>query len=140
MTIVLLLDPLLIHSVGWWLSVAATAGIAVLGPPLAARLPGPAAVRTALSVTLAAQLGVAPVSIAVFGPLPMASIPANLLAGPAAGPVMVYGLPAGLLAAVSPDPIATALPGPDGGAGAVHRLRRGRRRPPGRCRGSVRPV
>ena len=108
-TIVLLLDPLLIHSVGWWLSVAATAGIAVLGPPLAARLPGPAAVRAALSVTLAAQLGVAPVSIAVFGPLPMASIPANLLAGPAAGPVMVYGLPAGLLAAVSPDPIATAL-------------------------------
>ena len=60
-------------------------------------------------MTLAAQLGVAPVSIAVFGPLPMASIPANLLAGPAAGPVMVYGLPAGLLAAVSPDPIATAL-------------------------------
>ena len=46
-------------------------------------------------MTVGAQLGVAPVSLAVFGPLPLASIPANLLAAPAAGPVMVYGLPGG---------------------------------------------
>ena len=44
-TIVLLADPLLVHSVGWWLSVGATAGIVALAGPLAARLPGPAPVR-----------------------------------------------------------------------------------------------
>ena len=37
----LLLDPLLVWSVGWWLSVGATAGIVVLAGPLAAALPGP---------------------------------------------------------------------------------------------------
>ena len=59
--------------------------------------------RLALAVTMAAQLGVAPVTIAVFGPLPLASVPANLLAVPAAGPIMLYGLPAGLLAGACPD-------------------------------------
>jgi len=107
--ITLLLDPLLVRAVGWWLSVGATAGIAVLAAPLAARLPGPAPVRAALAVTIAAQLGVAPVSVAVFGPLPLASVPANLLAVPAAGPVMIYGLPAGLLAAVVPTAVATVI-------------------------------
>ncbi len=106
---VLLVDPLLVHSVGWWLSVGATAGIALAGPPLALRLPGPQAVRTALAVTIGAQLGVAPVSIAVFGPLPLASVPANLMAAPLAGPVMIYGLPAGLVAAGAPDGLARLI-------------------------------
>jgi competence protein ComEC len=105
-TIVLVADPLLVHSVGWWLSVGATAGIVALAAPLAARLPGPALLRLPLAVTMAAQLGVAPVTIAVFGPLPLASVPANLLAVPAAAPIMLYGLPAGLLAGVCPDPVA----------------------------------
>jgi competence protein ComEC len=106
---VLLADPLLVRDVGWWLSVGATAGIAVLARPLAARLPGPAALRAGLAVTVSAQLGVAPVSVAVFGPLPVASVPANLLAVPAAGPVMVYGLPAGLTCSALPDPMAWLL-------------------------------
>jgi competence protein ComEC len=108
-TIVLLTDPLLVHSVGWWLSVGATAGIVLLAAPLADRLPGPAWLRAPLSVAVAAQAGVAPVSIAVFGPLPLAAVPANLLAVPAAGPIMLYGLPAGLLAGLSPDPVAWML-------------------------------
>ena len=126
-TIVLLADPLLVHSVGWWLSVGATAGIVVLAAPLAARLPGPGPVRLPVAVTMAAQLGVAPVTIAVFGPLPLASVPANLLAVPAAAPIMLYGLPAGLLAGACPDPVAhllqlpTVVPrplrGPGGGRG-----------------------
>ena len=106
---VLLADPLLVHDVGWWLSVGATAGIALLAAPLAARLPGPAPLRAGLAVTVAAQLGVAPVSVAVFGPLPLASVPANLFAIPAAGPVMVYGLPVGLLSAVAPAVAARVL-------------------------------
>ncbi len=108
-TIVLLADPLLVRSVGWWLSVGATAGIVALAAPLAARLPGPAPVRLPLAVTMAAQLGVAPVTVAVFGPLPLASVPANLLAVPAAAPIMLYGLPAGLLAGVCSDPVARLI-------------------------------
>jgi competence protein ComEC len=102
---VLLADPLLVRDVGWWLSVGATAGIAVLARPLAARLPGPAPLRAGLAVTISAQLGVAPVSVVAFGPLPVASVPANLLAVPAAGPVMVYGLPVGLVCAALPEPV-----------------------------------
>jgi competence protein ComEC len=97
-----LVDPLLVWSVGWWLSVGATTGIALLAAPLAVRLPGPRALAEALAVTIAAQIGVAPVSVTVFGGLPVASIPANLLAVPVAGPLMVWGLPAGVLAGVAP--------------------------------------
>ncbi len=107
--IVLLVDPLLVRSVGWWLSVGATAGIALLAAPLSRRLPGPSWMRVPLSMTVGAQLGVAPVSVAVFGPLPLASVPANLLAAPAAGPVMVYGLPAGVVAGLVPDVLAAVL-------------------------------
>jgi competence protein ComEC len=101
-TVMMLVDPLLVWSVGWWLSVGATAGIAVLAAPLALRLPGPRPLAEALAVTVAAQIGVAPVSVSVFGGLPLASVPANLLAVPVAGPLMVWGLPAGVLAGVAP--------------------------------------
>jgi competence protein ComEC len=94
----LLVDPLLVRSVGFQLSVAASAAIILLGPPLIDVLPGPTALRDPLAVTLAAQLGVAPVLLATFGPLPVASLPANLLAVPVAGLVMVWGLTAGVVA------------------------------------------
>lgn len=93
-----LVDPLLVGSVGFQLSVAASAGILVLGPPLRRALPGPAGMTDALAVTAAAQLGVAPLLVATFGGVPVASLPANLLAGPAAGLVMMWGLGAGLAA------------------------------------------
>jgi competence protein ComEC len=89
-TALVLADPLLVGSVGFLLSVGATAGIAWLTPALHRRLP------LAVAVTLAAQAGVAPVLVAVFGAVPVASLPANLLAIPAAGPVMMWGLAAGL--------------------------------------------
>ena len=92
----LLVDPLLVRSVGFLLSVGASAGIVLLAPAIARRLPGPRPIATALAVTLAAQAGVAPVLVPVFGGLPLASLPANLLAAPAAGPVMVWGLAAGV--------------------------------------------
>jgi ComEC/Rec2-related protein len=99
-TALLIVDPLLVHSVGFRLSVAAAAAIVVLAPPIAAVLPGPRWLAAPLGVTVAAQLGVAPVLLTTFGPLPVASLPANLLAVPAAGAVMVWGLTAGLLAGV----------------------------------------
>jgi competence protein ComEC len=99
---ILLVDPLLVWSVGWWLSVGATAGIALLAGPLTTRLPGPRWLATALAVTVGAQVGVAPVSLAVFGTLPLVSLVANPLAVPVAGLVMVWGLPAGLVAGLLP--------------------------------------
>jgi competence protein ComEC len=98
-----LADPFLIHSIGFLLSSAASAGIAVLAIPITARLPGPRWLREPLGVTLAAQLGVAPVLIPVFGSVPLAALPANLLAGPIAGPLTVLGLATGSAAgAVEP--------------------------------------
>ncbi len=93
-----LIDPLLVWSVGWWLSVSATAALALFARPLAVRLPGPRWVRDPLAVTIAAQLGVAPLSLLVFGRMSLLALPANLLAVPVAGFVMAWGIPAGLVA------------------------------------------
>ena len=98
-----LVDPLLVHSLGFRLSVGACAGIALLAAPLARRLPLP------FAVTVAAQAGVAPLLVTTFGGVPLASLPANLLAVPAAGPVMVWGMTAGLAAGVTPPALAAAI-------------------------------
>jgi competence protein ComEC len=111
----LLVDPLLAWSLGFRLSVAASAGIVLLARPLADRLPGPRALADAVAVTVAAQVGVAPVLVPTFGPLPLAAVPANLLAGPAAGLVMGWGLAAGLAAGV------LAAAGAGGAAWLLHR-------------------
>ncbi len=108
----LLVDPLLVRSAGFQLSVSAALAIVAMAPRLAPVLPGPRAVREALAVTLAAQLGVAPVLLATFGPIPVASIPANLLAVPVAGLVMVWGLTAGLAAGMLGASAAAVLHAP----------------------------
>ena len=105
-TVCTLLDPFLVRSVGWWLSVGATVGLVLFAAPLAQRLPGPRWLAEPMATTLAAQLGVAPVTMAVFGAMPLAALPANLLAVPAAGPVMVWGLPVGIVAGLVPAPVA----------------------------------
>jgi competence protein ComEC len=109
LTALLLVDPLLVRSVGFQLSAGASLAIVVLAPSLAGRLPGPAPLREALAVTLAAQLGVAPVLLLTFGPIPVASLPANLLCVPVAGFVMVWGLTAGLAAGVLGPAVAALL-------------------------------
>jgi competence protein ComEC len=108
-TTMMLLDPFLVYSAGWWLSVGATFGIALLAGRIAERIPGPRSLALAVGVTLAAQVGVAPVQLAIFGGMPVVSLPANLLAVPAAGPVMIWGLPAGLVAGFLPSWAATLL-------------------------------
>jgi competence protein ComEC len=104
-----LVDPLLVRSVGFQLSTSAAVAIVVLAPRLAAALPGPAPLREAAAVTVAAQLGVAPVLLATFGPIPVASAPANLLAVPVAGAVMVWGFTGGLAAGIAGGKVAEAL-------------------------------
>lgn len=96
----LLVDPLLVRSVGFQLSVGASLAIAVLAEPIGAALTGPRPVARALGVTLAAQVGVAPVLIPRFGGIPVVSLVANLLAVPVAGLVTTWGLPAGVVAGV----------------------------------------
>ena len=100
--VLVLVDPLLAWSIGFWLSVGATAGVCTVGPWLAHRLTvfGPLALP--LGITLGAQLGVVVPSVWVFGRLPLVSVVANLLAVPVAGFVMLYGLPAGLVAGSIP--------------------------------------
>ena len=114
--VLLLVDPVLARSLGFQLSVAASAGIVWWSRRIALALPGPRAVADALSVTVAAQLAVAPLLIPAFGSMPVASVPANLLAGPAAGLVMVWGLPAGLVAGLLGSPIDGWLHQPTGAA------------------------
>jgi competence protein ComEC len=109
--LLVLVDPMLVWSVGFWLSTGATAGVCLAAPLLAARLPGPAWLRVPLSVTLGAQLGVALPSWLVFHRLPLVSLPANLLAVPVAGFVMFFGIPAGLLSALLP-PVAPLVMAP----------------------------
>jgi competence protein ComEC len=108
-TAVLLVDPLLVRSVGFLMSVGASAGIALVSPRVAALLPGPRPLASAIGVTIGAQVGVAPILIPVFGGLPLASVPANLLAVPAAGPIMTWGLAAGLPAGVVGGAVAHAV-------------------------------
>jgi competence protein ComEC len=106
---ILLIDPLLATSLGFRLSVTGAAGIVVGAARLQPALPGPRWLSAPLSVTLAAQLAVAPLLVASFGAVPVASLPANLLALPAAGPVMVWGLTGGLVAGLAGDAVATAV-------------------------------
>lgn len=108
-TALLLVDPLLVHSVGFQLSVGACVGIALLAGPLAQRIPGPRSPAQALAVTIAAQAGVAPVLVPTFGGLPVVALLANLFALPAAGPLMVWGVAAGLPAGVVGGPLAALL-------------------------------
>jgi competence protein ComEC len=105
-----LVDPFLVHSLGFGLSAAASAGILLLAAPIARVLPGPTFIRDPLAVTTAAQIGVAPIALPAFGALPLAALPANLMAAPAAAALSLWGLGAGIVTGL--------LEGPAGGAGA----------------------
>ncbi len=107
--VLLLIDPLLAHVVAFQLSAAATAGIVWLAVPLGDRIGGPTVIRIPFATTAAAQIGVAPLLLLTFGPVPLASLPANLLAGPASGPVMIWGCTAGLVAGVTGEPVAALI-------------------------------
>ena len=100
-----LLDPMLVWSIGFLMSVGATAGLIAITPLLLSqfgKMGLPQWFALPLSVTLGAQLGVMPISLAVFHSAPIIGIVANLFAVPVAGFVMLAGLPLGLLSAVLP--------------------------------------
>jgi competence protein ComEC len=111
----LLVDPFLVHSLGFHLSCAASAGIALWARPLASRLPGPALIREPFAVSISAQLGVTPVLLVTFGNVPLLTPLANLLAAPAAEALGVFGLAASAFGGIVPPigavlaPVTTAL-------------------------------
>lgn len=107
--LLLAVDPALARSLGFQLSVAATAGIAAFAPPLAMRmgwLPRP--LGLAVAATLGAQIAVTPILLLTFGIVPGVTILANILAFPA----VPLALSAGLLAsgaAVLWEPLGVVL-------------------------------
>lgn len=93
---VLVADPFLVRVLAFQLSVCATGGLLWVTPALAEMMPGPRPLRLAVATTAGAQLAVMPLLVAVFGTVPLASLPANVAAGPASAPVMMWGLTGGL--------------------------------------------
>jgi ComEC/Rec2-related protein len=89
----LLVDPFLVHSLAFGLSVGASAGIVALARPIADLLAGPPWLRTSIAVTAAAQVGIAPLLLGLPGGLPVATLPANALVAAPAAFVVVVGLP-----------------------------------------------
>lgn len=108
-TALLLIDPFLVHQVGFLLSCGASLGIALFSRPLTQRLRGPLWMREVLGVTGAAQIGVAPVLIPVFGSMPLVALPANLVAVPLAAPLTMWGLVAGVVGGLA-RPLSPAIP------------------------------
>lgn len=102
-----LVDPFLVHSLGFGLSCGASAGILLLAAPWARHLRGPRWIREPLAVTAAAQVGVAPIAVPAFGELPLVALAANLVAAPAAAALSLWGLGSGIIG---------GLLGPDGSA------------------------
>ncbi|MGY2874269.1 competence protein ComEC [Marmoricola sp. URHA0025 HA25] len=99
----LLVDPWLARSVGFALSVCATAGILVLGPPWRDALSRwlPRWVAEAVAVPLAAQLACTPLVAAISGQVSLVAVGANLAVAWAVGPATVLGLVGGVVALAS---------------------------------------
>lgn len=100
----LALDPGCIADPAWQLSFAAVVAIAALAPPLAGamrRLRVPRLIADASALTLAATVGTAPVSAAVFGTVSPAGLLANVLAAPLVACATWIGMTAAVVAQVS---------------------------------------
>ena len=98
--VLIVCDPLLAWSVGFWMSSSATLGLLVITPQLAKIIPGPTWFSAALSTTMGAQLGVMPITAIIFHSAPVIALVTNLLAVPIAGLVMLAGIPLGMLAGI----------------------------------------
>ncbi|MBV6702513.1 ComEC/Rec2 family competence protein [Kitasatospora aureofaciens] len=103
--VLVLLDPYLARSFGFLLSVLATAGLLVLGPPWAEALRSrrwPHHLAGALAATAGAQALCAPVTVVLSGHISLVAIPCNLLAELAVAPATLLGFGVLVLEPVSP--------------------------------------
>ena len=115
----LLIDPFLLWSVGWWLSIGGSSGLILLSSRIRSTLEcwglkNHQWVLNWVVPSLAAQLGVLPVAVMVFGWPSAVAIPCNLLAVPVAGIVMLVGIPVALLSGFLPSVVATVVMWPLG--------------------------
>ncbi|WP_250283983.1 ComEC/Rec2 family competence protein [Frankia sp. CiP1_Cm_nod2] len=108
--VLVLSSPDLARSVGFTLSVAATAGLVILVPgwrdALAGRLPRWLA--EPLAVAAAAHVACSPIIVAIGGGVSLVAVPANMLAEAAVAPATILGVLA-TVAAVVYDPLARLL-------------------------------
>ena len=106
----LLLDPWLARSVGFVLSVLASAGIIVFAHTWTRQLARwlPAWLAEAVTVPVAAQLVTQPVVTVISGQVSVVGVFANLVAAPLVGPGTVLGFAAAWLSVVLP-PVAVVL-------------------------------
>jgi competence protein ComEC len=97
--VLIVLDPWLVWSIGFQLSVAATAGMVALASPVADRLRRflPLPIALAAGTTIAAQFGVTPILLFHFHEVPGVTIVANLAAFPAVSPALLLGIAASTL-------------------------------------------
>jgi competence protein ComEC len=125
--VLLVVDPFLARSVGFVLSVCATAAILTVAPRWTERLAHhmPRALAVTIAVPAAAQLACTPVLVLAFGQLTPYAIPANLLAAPAVVPATVLGVVcAGLATVYGPlaVPVAWLAALPTAGIATVARV------------------
>lgn len=90
--VLLAIDPLLVLSIGFWMSSLATGGLIFVTPWIKKLLHAPQWFTDPLSTTLGAQVGVMPVSLFIFSSAPAIALVTNLLAVPVAGFVMLVGM------------------------------------------------
>ncbi|WP_293784525.1 ComEC/Rec2 family competence protein, partial [uncultured Aeromicrobium sp.] len=104
---VLVLDPWMSREAGFILSVCATSGIVMLGPPITVRLERwmPSWTAMALAVPLSAHLACLPTIAVISEEISLVAVIANVVAAPAVAPATVLGLLGGLLALVA-EPLA----------------------------------
>ncbi len=99
--LLVLLDPRLAGSLGLLLSATATAGVLVVAPVVERRLGRvPRRLRTVVAITIGAQVTVVPLLLTTFGEVPLASVPANVVAVPAAALAAVLSFLGSVLALV----------------------------------------
>jgi competence protein ComEC len=101
--VLLILQPVLVLSIGFQLSVLATAGMVAMAAPLGERFERlmPRPIAAAAGTTLAAQLGVTPVLLFHFHDVPGVTLLANVIAAPTVAPSLLLGLVAAGLGIVS---------------------------------------
>ncbi|MGZ8582249.1 MAG: ComEC/Rec2 family competence protein [Actinomycetota bacterium] len=92
--VLLILQPVLVRSIGFQLSVMATGGMVAMAAPLGERFARavPAPVAAAAGTTLAAQLGVTPILLFHFHDVPGVTLLANVIAAPTVAPSLLLGL------------------------------------------------
>jgi len=124
--VLLVVDPWLSRSLGFALSVVATAAIVLVAPGWALALGRvlPRWLAVALAVPAAAQAACAPLIVLVDPAVPLYAVPANLLVAPAVPPVTLLGLASALTAGWAPgaaEALARAASWPAGWIATVAR-------------------